>query len=123
MEGRPRRDATRHSPRAGRFGTSGLDLAAAFGPVTGVKGDILFTDLLALASAPDQVATVASINPGVPVTDGTGAVVAAINVSMRVGFGSGDVEQPDRRVVPALQRCAAALSADVVASGRSGFPS
>ena len=56
-------------------------------------------------------------------TDGTGAVVAAINVSMRVGLGSGDVEQPDRRVVPALQRCAAALAADVVASGRSGFPS
>jgi len=54
----------------GRFGTAGLDLAAAFGPVTGVKGDILFTDLLALASAPDQVVTVASINPGVPVTDG-----------------------------------------------------
>lgn len=59
----------------------------------------------------------------VPVTDGTGAVVAAINVSMRAGLGSGDVEHLDRRVVPALQRCAAALSADVVTSGKSDFSS
>lgn len=54
----------------GTFSTAGLDLAAAFGPVTGIAGTIGFTDLLALESAPGQVATVASINPGVPVTDG-----------------------------------------------------
>ncbi|OJV32160.1 MAG: hypothetical protein BGO24_14660 [Sphingomonas sp. 67-36] len=55
---------------AGTFRTAGTDLAAAFGPVTGLKGEIRFTDLLALESAPGQVATVASINPGVPVNDG-----------------------------------------------------
>lgn len=54
----------------GTFSTSGTNLAAAFGPVEGLSGTIAFTDLLALQSAPGQVATVASINPGVPVTDG-----------------------------------------------------
>ncbi len=54
----------------GSFGTQQLDLAAAFGPVTGLNTQITFTDLLALESAPGQVATVASINPGVPVQDG-----------------------------------------------------
>jgi hypothetical protein len=54
----------------GTFGTDKTDLAAAFGPVTGIKGEVRFTDLLALESAPNQVATVAELNPGVPVTDG-----------------------------------------------------
>lgn len=54
----------------GTFGTENADLAAAFGPVSGIKGQVQFTDLLALESAPDQVITVAEINPGVPVTDG-----------------------------------------------------
>lgn len=54
----------------GTFTTTGTNLAAAFGPVEGLAGTIRFTDLLALESAPGQVATVASINPGVPVTDG-----------------------------------------------------
>ncbi|MCD2314955.1 YdbH domain-containing protein [Sphingomonas sp. IC-11] len=54
----------------GTFGTNDTDLAAAFGPVTGIKGEVHFTDLLALESAPAQIATVAEINPGVPVTDG-----------------------------------------------------
>jgi hypothetical protein len=54
----------------GRFATDRADLAAAFGPVAGLKGEVVFTDLLGLESAPSQVATVASINPGVEVTDG-----------------------------------------------------
>ena len=55
---------------SGAFTTAGTDLAAAFGPVQGLSGTIRFTDLLGLVTAPGQVATVASINPGVPVTDG-----------------------------------------------------
>ena len=54
----------------GTFSTDNTALAAAFGPVEGLSGTIRFTNLLALESAPDQVATVRSINPGVPVTDG-----------------------------------------------------
>jgi len=54
----------------GVFRTANTDLAAAFGPVTGLSSEIRFTDLLALESAPDQLATIAEINPGVPVTMG-----------------------------------------------------
>lgn len=55
---------------SGRFGVRAESLAAAFGPVTGLSGDIVFTDLLGLVTAPDQAMTVASINPGVLVEDG-----------------------------------------------------
>ena len=54
----------------GRFGTTGIDLAAALGPVSGIVGTIDFTDLLALESAPGQVATIKTINPGIQVTNG-----------------------------------------------------
>ncbi|WP_235512442.1 intermembrane phospholipid transport protein YdbH family protein [Sphingomonas sp. Leaf17] len=55
----------------GVFRTAGTDLAAAFGPVSGIRGEIRFKDLLALESEPGQVATIASVNPGIAVTDGT----------------------------------------------------
>ena len=55
---------------SGTFGTDGLDFAAAFGPVRGLKGRVAFTDLLNLTTAPDQTVTVAAINPGVEVLDG-----------------------------------------------------
>lgn len=51
--------------------TTGMDLAAAFGPVTGLSTELRFTDLLGLVTAPGQVATVESINPGLLVEDGT----------------------------------------------------
>lgn len=54
----------------GEFHSGALNLAAAFGPVTGLKGTIRFTDLLGLVTAPDQRVTIAEINPGVAVTDG-----------------------------------------------------
>ena len=54
----------------GDFSTDGTDLAATFGPVTGLKGTIHFTDLLALETAPGQTFTVASINPGILVENG-----------------------------------------------------
>lgn len=54
----------------GTFTTKGTNLAAAFGPVTGLSTTIHFTDLLNMVSAPDQVATVDQINPGVAVENG-----------------------------------------------------
>ncbi len=54
----------------GRFMTSGLDFAAAFGPVSGLKGEVVFNDLLALATPPGQQITIASVNPGTLVTNG-----------------------------------------------------
>ncbi len=55
---------------AGRFSTSGLDFAAAFGPVKGMAGTVVFTDLLNLVTAPDQRLKIASINPGIEVLNG-----------------------------------------------------
>lgn len=54
----------------GDFRVRAAGLAAAFGPVTGLSGDVRFTDLLGLVTAPGQVMTVKSINPGVLVEDG-----------------------------------------------------
>jgi translocation and assembly module TamB len=53
-----------------QFSTRDMNLAAAFGPVTGLSTTLRFTDLLALETAPGQIATVKSINPGIEVHDG-----------------------------------------------------
>jgi hypothetical protein len=54
----------------GDFATRNMDLAAPFGPVEGLTTSIHFTDLLNLETAPGQVATVRSINPGIIVNNG-----------------------------------------------------
>jgi hypothetical protein len=54
----------------GSFFSESLDFAAAFGPVQGASGTIVFTDLLGLTTAPDQRIRVASINPGIEIFDG-----------------------------------------------------
>lgn len=60
----------RNLTSTGRFSTDGLDFAAAFGPVKGTRGTVVFTDLLGLVTAPDQRLTLATINPGIEVHDG-----------------------------------------------------
>lgn len=54
----------------GNFATKDMNLAAAFGPVEGLSTTLNFTDLLAIETAPGQVATMRSLNPGVAVVDG-----------------------------------------------------
>ena len=54
----------------GEFSTAGMNLAAPFGPVTGLTTTVRFTDLLGLKTAPGQVATIKSINPGILVENG-----------------------------------------------------
>jgi translocation and assembly module TamB len=54
----------------GEFSTDDLDLAAAFGPITGMQGTIHFTDLLNFQTAPGQTLRLASVNPGILVENG-----------------------------------------------------
>lgn len=54
----------------GTFSTTGMDLAAPFGPVTGLTTTMNFTDLLGLVTAPDQQASVQRIQAGIDVFDG-----------------------------------------------------
>jgi hypothetical protein len=55
----------------GEFDIIDTDLAASFGPVTGLNTTVRFTDLLGLETAPSQIATIKSINPGILVENGT----------------------------------------------------
>ena len=54
----------------GLFRTDNANLAAAFGPVEGLSGELRFTDLLGLVSAPGQEVRIKTVNPGVEVRDG-----------------------------------------------------
>jgi translocation and assembly module TamB len=54
----------------GKFGTNSLDFAAAFGPVSGLSTEVVFTDLLGMETAPSQIARLAEVNPGVAAFDG-----------------------------------------------------
>jgi hypothetical protein len=62
--------ATGHVTSTGDFSTANLDLAAPFGPVTGLSGNVHFNDLLGLQTPPGQKLTVRSINPGILVENG-----------------------------------------------------
>jgi len=55
----------------GRVSTRDMNLAAAFGPVEGLTTDILFSDLLGLETASGQIATLGSVNPGIPALGGS----------------------------------------------------
>ncbi len=54
----------------GGFRTNAMDMAAAFGPVTGLSGEISLSNLLGLETPAGQRVSIAAINPGVAVLDG-----------------------------------------------------
>ncbi len=55
---------------SGSFSTDKMDLAAPFGPVSGLTTTVTFTDLLGLVTAPGQTAQVGRIQAGIDVFDG-----------------------------------------------------
>ncbi len=55
---------------SGTFSTDNFDFATVFGPVRGVKGEIVFTDLINVTTAPSQVVEIASINTGIETLNG-----------------------------------------------------
>ena len=69
-QGRINWDSTGNVTSTGDFSTADLDLAAPFGPVTGMRGTVHFSDLLGLETPPGQVMYVESINPGILVENG-----------------------------------------------------
>lgn len=71
----------------GTFSTNNMDLAAAFGPVTGLSGELHFTDLVGLVSAPHQVARIKTINPGIEVIDGEVHYQLIPNQQLRIEGG------------------------------------
>ena len=72
----------------GTFRTKDMNLAAALGPVGGITTEIRFTDLLALQSAPGQIATIKSINTGIVVSDGVIRYQTLPNARVQVERGS-----------------------------------
>lgn len=72
---------------SGDFDTDGIDLAAAFGPVTGIRTKLHFSDLLKLETPPGQIVTVAGFNPGIAV-DG-GIVGYQLLEGQRIAVGGG----------------------------------
>lgn len=73
---------------SGKFRTNGLNLAAAFGPVTGLAGEIEFSDLLALETVPDQIVKMAEVNPGVAVFNGQIAYQLLPDYKMQIKGGN-----------------------------------
>lgn len=72
----------------GTFATADTNLAAAFGPVTGLTTTLSFDDLINLRSAPGQIARIKELNPGIPVIDGTIEYQLLDNNRVRVEGGS-----------------------------------
>ena len=54
----------------GSFRTDSINLAAAFGPVTGLSGEIKFSDLLGLETEASQLVRMTEVNPGVAAYNG-----------------------------------------------------
>lgn len=85
----------------GRFSTQGMSLAAAFGPASGLSTTINFTDLLGMRTAPGQIVTLASANPGIEVHDGVIRYQLLSNEQLAVEGGHWPFSGGDLDLLPA----------------------
>ncbi|MCP5397598.1 MAG: YdbH domain-containing protein [Sphingomonadaceae bacterium] len=69
-QGRINWDENGVTSSGGTFGSDDFKLAAAFGTVGGLRGQVQFTDLISLTTAPRQKLYIASIDPGIEARDG-----------------------------------------------------
>jgi hypothetical protein len=72
---------------SGQFSSRSLDFDAAFGPVKGASGKLVFTDLLGLTTAPNQIFHVASVNPGIEVNDGEVSIQLSKGQVLQINWG------------------------------------
>ena len=54
----------------GQLQWANMNLAAAFGPVSGLTGTMVFDDLLDLKTKPAQKVSLREVNPGIAILDG-----------------------------------------------------
>jgi translocation and assembly module TamB len=73
---------------SGTFRTDTVDMAAAFGPVAGLSGEISLSDLLGLETAPGQLVRIKAINPGIAVLDGEIAYRLLPNLKVQIEGGN-----------------------------------
>ena len=72
---------------SGSFSSDSIDFSAVFGPVKGASGTVVFTDLLGLTTAPNQVIKLASVNPGIEVDDGAVSFDLSRGKVLKVNWG------------------------------------
>lgn len=71
----------------GTFATADANLAAAFGPVTGLTGAMIFDDLIALRTRPQQKLYIKEVNPGISIFDGWIEYALLGNQQVRIESG------------------------------------
>ncbi|MFN7163587.1 MAG: YdbH domain-containing protein [Hyphomonas sp.] len=91
------------------------------GRVTGVNGTAVFADLMGLTTAPDQVFTVAGVNPGIPLTDGRivydlrpGGLLHLDSVTFPFGGGTLAIDPFDWALDGGLQDQSVAVTAKAI---------
>ena len=95
------------------------------GRVSGINGTVNFADLMALKTAPGQVLNVASVNPGIPLSDGhlvfdlrEGGILHLDTVTFPFGGGKLAIAPFDWALDGGLQDQSVAVTADAIDLGR-----